>query len=425
MPPDLNERGNFFIFQFHNYLHALIYAAMEYFKRTKQSRIAVAAMALLGGLFWASELKAKTAVVDGLEKPVLVFKEGESDYPFFRIPTVEVSSKGTLLAFAEGRFIRDDHARNDIVLKRSTDGGRSWGQLQVIHADKDLVMVNPSPVSLSSGRLLLFYETFPHGYHARVGKHHKMMDAGFGSLTQKLLVRASDDDGKTWSKAIELQKTSRRGKNIISSGSPANAIQLKQGKHKGRVVVPLFLTEKIDAKKRTWKNAVLYSDNEAKSWKLSEFIPVDQTEVGNECLISETNEGHVVMNARSQKSKKRLISTSRDGGAHWSPFEYSKELQNRPCNCGLLKFSYGEQGRTFFSYNNSLSKRANGYIAMSWDDGNTWPVKKQIVPGLFGYSQLVKCDDQTLGMLYEPFQSVKEEWSIYFSRIPIKWMDAK
>ena len=79
----------------------------------------------------------------------------------------------------------------------------------------------------------------------------------------------------------------------------------------------------------------------------------------------------------------------------------------------------------FFSYNNSLTKRANGFVAMSRDDGISWPVKKQIIPGLFGYSQLVKCDHKTLGMIYEPFQSVKEEWSIYFVRIPTSWMDSK
>lgn len=364
-----------------------------------------------------------TTLAPGLEPPSLVFKEGEGDYPFFRIPTICQSQKGTLLAFAEGRYIRDDHGRNDIVLKRSSDGGKTWGPLQVIQADKELVMVNPSPVALSSGRLLVFYETFPHGYHARHGRHHKMMDGGFGMHTQKLLVRASDDDGKTWSKPVELQKTSRKDKDIISSGSPANAIQLQTGQHKGRILLPLFLTQRIDAKKRTWKNAVLYSDDEARSWKRSAYIPIEKTEAGNECLIAETNDGEVLMNARSQKSKHRLISRSQDGGTTWSPFTYSQELKNRPCNCGLLKFSYANDNRMFFSYNNSLSKRANGFVAMSKDDGKSWPVKKQVVPGLFGYSQLVKVDKQTLGMIYEPFQSVKEEWSLYFVRIPLQWIE--
>ncbi|NWK55469.1 exo-alpha-sialidase [Verrucomicrobiaceae bacterium N1E253] len=367
--------------------------------------------------------RAEASAVEGLDTPVLVFKEGEAGYPYFRIPTITRSQDGTLLAFAEGRFIRDDHGRNDIVLKRSADGGKTWGELQVIHADQSLVMVNPSPVTLDSGRILLFYETFPHGYHARVGRHHKMMDDGFGLHTQKLLVRASDDDGKSWSKAVELQKTSRKDKNIISSGSPANAIQLQKGKHKGRIVLPMFLTEKINDKSRTWKNAVLYSDDMARSWKRSAYVPVETTETGNECLIAEIGDGHILMNARSQKSKHRLTSISKDGGASWSPFAYSQELKNRPCNCGLVRFPVGDSASLFFSYNNSLSKRANGHIAMSKDDGTSWPINKQVIPGLFGYSQLVPCDETTLGMIYEPFESVKEEWSIYFLRIPLEWME--
>lgn len=366
-----------------------------------------------------------TASTDGLPTPVPVFEAGENEIPYFRIPVIERSNKGTLLAFAEARYLDDDHARNDIVLKRSEDGGKTWGELQIIHADQDLVMVNPSPVTLSSGRILLMYETFPHGFHARNGKHkhvsYKMMDGGFGINTQKLLMRASDDDGKTWSKPIELQKISRQGKNIIQTGSPANGIQLKRGKNKNRILFPLFLTERINANKRTWKNAVLYSDNDGKNWKLSNTVPIKNTEPSNECLIAETDQGHVVMNARAGRNQHRAISTSTDGGVTWSAFEYSKDLINRPCNTGLLKFSYASDGksRTFFSYNNSTKKRANGYLAMSPDDGKTWPTKISIIPGYFGYSQLVKIDSKNIGVIYEPFESPKQKWSIYFLPVPL------
>ena len=308
------------------------------------------------------------------------------------------------------------------MLKRSEDGGKTWGELQMIHADQELVMVNPSPVTLSSGRILLMYETFPHGYHARNGKHkgitYKMMDDGFGERTQKLLIRASDDDGKTWSKAIELQKTSRKDKGIIQSGSPANGLQLKYGKHKGRIIFPLFLCKKLDSKKRTILNAVLYSDDEGRNWKLSKYVSTKETGDCNECLILETDEGHVVMNARAGRNTRRAIARSTDGGVSWLPFKFSNDLINRPCNTGLLKFSSANEGDeknlTFFSYNNSTKRRANGYLAMSPDDGRTWPVKISIVPGFFGYSQLVKIDSDNIGVIYEPFESPREKWSIYF-----------
>lgn len=396
---------------------------MSYFNKILKSSLAFCAATAIATL--SPQSASATEAAEGLDKPVLVFKSGEGDYPHFRIPTLTSSKKGTILAFAEGRFIKDDHGQNDIVLKRSTDGGKTWGELQVIHADKELVMVNPSAVALENGRIVLLYETFPRHYHARAGRHHKMMPAGFGEHTQKLLARVSDDDGETWSKAIELQKTSRAGKNIISSGSPANAIQLKVGKYKGRILVPLFLTERMNHKDRTWRNAVLYSDNNGNSWKLSETVPIKTTEAGNECLISETDEGHILMNSRSQHSHSRLISRSTDGGKTWTAFEYSTELKNRPCNCGLLKFSYGENNRTFFTYNNSTKHRRNGFVALSKDDGKTWAIKKQVIPGFFGYSQLTKVDNDTLGMIYEPFESPREVWNLYFLNIPIKWIETE
>ena len=58
-----------------------------------------------------------------------VFVKGQGKYPAYRIPSIVTTKAGTLLALAEGRASLSDHAANDMVLKRSTDGGRTWGPL--------------------------------------------------------------------------------------------------------------------------------------------------------------------------------------------------------------------------------------------------------------------------------------------------------
>ena len=68
---------------------------------------------------------------DGVSK-VEVFQKGEK-YGY-RIPAVVVSKKGTVLAFAERRHGLHDHAQNDIVLRRSSDNGKTWGEEQILHA---------------------------------------------------------------------------------------------------------------------------------------------------------------------------------------------------------------------------------------------------------------------------------------------------
>ncbi len=53
-----------------------------------------------------------------------IFLSGKEGYHTYRIPALITTSKGTLLAFCEGRrFSREDLGNNDLLLRRSSDGG--------------------------------------------------------------------------------------------------------------------------------------------------------------------------------------------------------------------------------------------------------------------------------------------------------------
>ncbi len=54
-----------------------------------------------------------------------VFVPQADGFVSIRIPSVVVDEKGTVLAFAEGRAADADQAKNKIVLKRSSDGGKN------------------------------------------------------------------------------------------------------------------------------------------------------------------------------------------------------------------------------------------------------------------------------------------------------------
>src|SRR5215217_4051881 len=75
-----------------------------------------------------------------------VFTSGKEGYASIRIPAVLVTKAGTVLAFAEGRVRPADQAENDIVFKRSTDAGRTWSELRVIHEDGANSLNNPTVV---------------------------------------------------------------------------------------------------------------------------------------------------------------------------------------------------------------------------------------------------------------------------------------
>ncbi len=62
-----------------------------------------------------------------------VFVSGEEGYDTYRIPALSVTSQGTLLASCEGRKNgRSDTGDIDLVLRRSEDGGATWGGLQTV-----------------------------------------------------------------------------------------------------------------------------------------------------------------------------------------------------------------------------------------------------------------------------------------------------
>ena len=71
-----------------------------------------------------------------------VFKAGELGYNCFRTPSLLFTSKGTLLAFAEGRGLHSDVCADlyrdvDIVLKRSSDYGHTWSNLSVVYTESN------------------------------------------------------------------------------------------------------------------------------------------------------------------------------------------------------------------------------------------------------------------------------------------------
>ncbi|MGL4854807.1 MAG: sialidase family protein [Lentisphaeria bacterium] len=349
-----------------------------------------------------------------------VFTTGEAEIPHFRIPTIVTTKAGSVLAFAEGRYHATDHGRNDIVMKRSTDNGATWSELIKIHSDSELVMLDPSPVALNNGRIILFYQTFPWGYHNRNLNEHgiraKMLETGFTpGKTQQLIMRYSDDDGKTWSAPRYLEKISR-DEIAISSGSPTNGIQLNSKKFRNRVVMPIFTLGLNDKNQRVFRNCVMYSDNFGKTWTRGNFVPEF---LGDESLLVELENGDIMMHARPEKrNAPRVTAISKDGGATWSSFENSN-FTHRNCNAGMISFRHNKQHTMIFSYNDSMARRSNGTIYASLDNGKTWPYKKVLVPGMFGYSQLTKLKNDNIGIIYEPFESPRQKWNIEFISLPI------
>src|SRR5262245_25307190 len=100
---------------------------------------------------------ATVAIAAPAPEQVDVFTSGEDGYHTYRIPAVIRAANGTLLAFCEGRKTGGGDSGNiDLLLKRSSDGGRTWSRTGVVWDDADNTCGNPCPVlDESTGRLWL------------------------------------------------------------------------------------------------------------------------------------------------------------------------------------------------------------------------------------------------------------------------------
>jgi len=94
---------------------------------------------------------------DGGLFKVDVYRAGELGYREFRIPELVVAKSGTVLAFSEGGKTGLDTGDRDIVLRRSTDGGRTWSKKIQLIIDRGTSRVGSPGVILDeqSGRLHL------------------------------------------------------------------------------------------------------------------------------------------------------------------------------------------------------------------------------------------------------------------------------
>lgn len=357
-----------------------------------------------------------------LQKTV-VYSYNESGDPAYgyRIPSLITTSVGTLLAIAERRIGLHDHAQNDIVLRRSTDNGKSWNEIQVIYEDGKNSLNDPCAVVLNSGRILLMYQRYPYLVHSRSDGKIQIADTGYdGPRNTKSFLTYSDDDGLTWSAPREITKQVRPSERI-SIGSPGIGIQLTMGEYKGRIVMPVYETKKIAENERIWGNSVLFSDDDGETWHISNEIPhYDHTGYGNEAQVVEQSDGGIMIIARNQGGLFRKYAESKDGGQTWSNMKLNFELPGVACMGSVIRYQFGEGVQNIIANVNAadFKFRTKGVVRLSFDDGNTWPVAKKIPAGHYAYSCLTKMKNGKIGLLYE----TEHYREIAFTSFDIEWI---
>jgi sialidase-1 len=354
----------------------------------------------------------------------LVYSSHTGDYEEIRIPALLCAADGSLLAFAEGRRQPGDHAQNDIILRRSTDRGQTWGDIIFVQADPAKVFINPCAVVLPAGKVLLMYQEFPVGFHAReIGENVKRLEPGLeGDRISRTLLQSSDDHGATWSAPRDITAQTKRPVPIISTASgPGIGIVLERGPNPGRIIMP---TNEgwWEEHGRIFNVFACYSDDGGDTWAYGDVAPRSDGIQGDEVQVVELADATLLMNSRGSFGNHRLTAQSTDGGLTWSALTVDGGLPEPRCMATILRYSWPENDRSRILFANPASHedRARGTVRVSYDEGQTWPVSKLVVEGDFAYSCLTRLQDGSVGLLYETDHYRRIE----FQRFTIDWLES-
>jgi len=337
-----------------------------------------------------------------------VFVSGEGGYDTYRIPAMIEAADGTLLAFAEGRVGgRGDSGNIDLVLKRSTDGGATWGDLDVVWDDGRNTCGNPCPVLDTTTGTIHLLST-----HNLGQDHESEIIAQTSEGTRTVWVLTSDDHGATWSTPREITETTKQPDWTWYATGPGNGIQLRSGEHAGRLVIPC---DHIEAGTKHYYSHGIGSDDHGKSWRLLGSTPSHQL---NECAVAELADGELLLNMRNYDRSKRAraLSRSTDGGETWSEVVRDPALPEPICQASMVAV---DDGRTLvFSNPASETGRVKMTVRRSRDGGRTWSNGLVLHEGPSAYSSLAtiapgKSDDDAIAAcLYEagekhPYESIR------------------
>lgn len=344
-----------------------------------------------------------------------VFISGQNGYHTYRIPSLVVTARGTLLAFAEGRKGgRGDAGDIDLLCRRSPDQGRTWNATQTLWDDGPHTCGNPCAVLDRETGTLWLLMTWNRG-----DDPESKIIAQESHDTRRVFVAYSTDDGLTWSEPREITAEVKAPDWTWYATGPGAGIQMERGPHRGRLVIPC---DHIEAGTRHYYSHVIFSDDHGHTWQRGGSTPRHQV---NECEVAERSDGSLLLNMRNydRRQQTRQQAVSSDGGFTWTEQHHVPELIEPICQASLRRYRWPDANqRSVLLFTNPASaQRERLTVRASFDEGRTWPVSRLLDPRPSAYSCLAVLPDQTVGLLYETGNASPYE-SLVFARFPLEWL---
>ena len=343
--------------------------------------------------------------------------KGDDGAASYRIPGLVKTHGGTLVAsygvrWKSGKDLPND---TDIAVSRSTDGGVTWGPMQVVldmgewggRPQEENGIDDPCLLLDDRTGDLLLFGTWHHG-----PRRSASQEGGFApDSTGQMMLARSGDEGRTWSEPVNItaQVKDPSWKSLLEG--PGIGITMQDG----TLAVPLQFRDADNVYSAT----IIYSRDRGQTWQrglgqIKRYV--------NESQIAEIEPGTLMINARDRSiSGRRAVYVTSDLGDHWDKHPTDSTLVECFCQASLYRVAAAdnclERDLLFFcNCAHNPRQRRDMTVRLSLDDGKTWPCSLLLdhYHGM-GYSCMTLLDPETLGILYESSQG-----SEIFQAIPIR-----
>jgi sialidase-1 len=339
------------------------------------------------------------------------YVSGDGGYDTYRIPATVTTDRGTVLAFAEGRHNdAGDTGNIDVVLRRSTDGGCTWGPLSVVAAGGGDTRGNPAPVVDPRTGAIVLVTSYNSG---AVTEGQIMRGEVTAEQSRRVFVQRSWDDGRTFTLPRDITGEVKLPNWRWYATGPGQAVALTRGVRAGRLVIPANHSAAPAAgssdtgqEAKYYGGHDLYSDDGGETWRLG-FVDstYDGVDNANESSVAELPDGRLYFSSRDQlgtSAGNRLDSYSGDGGVSLDrAYAVQHTLDDVPVVEGSVLQLAGERGALLFSAPSVPNVRQAMAIWRSGDGGGSFVKAAVLSQQRAGYSDLVQVGSDTVGVLYE------------------------